>query len=35
MSFSRFVYPENKEQVLYELQCAFEPRRKARIFKRE
>ena len=24
MSFSRFVYPENKEQVLYELQRAFE-----------
>ena len=24
MSFSRFVYPENKEQVFYELQRAFE-----------
>ena len=35
MSFSRFVYPENKEQVFYELQCAFEPGRKARIFKRQ
>lgn len=31
MSFSRFINPENKEEVLYELRETFEPRRATRI----
>lgn len=30
MSFSRFVYPENKEEVLHDLQQTFKPRRATR-----
>lgn len=35
MSFSRFIYPENKEEVLHELQELFEHERSACISKSE
>jgi hypothetical protein len=35
MSFAAFVYPENKDQVLDELQQAFRSRRPARVSERQ
>lgn len=35
MSFSRFICPENKEEVLNELQQAFGSRRAARLSRRQ
>jgi hypothetical protein len=35
MSFGAFIYPENEEEVLSDLQLAFSTRRPARVLKRE
>ena len=35
MSFARFIYPENEEEVLHELERSFKTARSARILKRK